>query len=141
MNSLDDMSNLFNLESRKLYALINYVSKSDMSIPKIIELYYQVTNVSSMITMLQQFDGIDKPLLSKINETKTIISEKFDSVLHPKILEHLSHQIENNIKFLQSNASSTKTKEEIEKEAQIYENLRKEMSTKEFVEQYDKGLK
>ncbi len=33
-----------------------------------------------------------------------------------------------------------KSKEEIENEAKKYEKLRQMMSTKEFVEQYDKGL-
>ena len=33
-----------------------------------------------------------------------------------------------------------KTKEQIENESQMFEELRKKMSTKEFVEQYEKGL-
>ena len=139
---LGDISNLFHVESEKLYSLFNNASESDLSLPKIVELYYQVMNVSSMINMIeQQSDAIEKSLKSEINETKTTISEKFDSTLHLKILASLSSQIENDMKHLQSNANIKKTKDEIEKEAQLYENLRKKMSTREFVEQYDKGHK
>ena len=45
-----------------------------------------------------------------------------------------------NLKLLGQN-SEQKTKEIIEKEALLYKNLRELMSTKEFVEQYEIGLK
>jgi len=41
---------------------------------------------------------------------------------------------------LKSNQGKEKTREIIEQEAELYEKLRATMSTKEFVEQYDKGL-
>ena len=42
-------------------------------------------------------------------------------------------------KTLQS-SSGEKTKDQIENESKMFEELRKKMSTKEFVEQYNKGL-
>jgi len=55
MASIDDISSMFHTESEKLENLINNAStKSELSIPEIIETYYQVTNVSSMTTMLKQ---------------------------------------------------------------------------------------
>ena len=44
-------------------------------------------------------------------------------------------------KQLQSSSSSDQSKEDIENQAKNFEQLREMMSTKEFVEQYDKGLR
>jgi hypothetical protein len=44
------------------------------------------------------------------------------------------------VKILQSRDSEQKSKEDTENDAKLYEELRQKMSTKEFVEQYDKGL-
>ena len=46
----------------------------------------------------------------------------------------------NNLKLL-GKESGKKSKEDIEKEAKLYKELREVMSTKEFVEQYATGLK
>jgi hypothetical protein len=43
-------------------------------------------------------------------------------------------------KNLQSGNSGDKSKEKIESDAKLFEELRQKMSTKEFVEQYDHGL-
>jgi hypothetical protein len=88
----------------------------------------------------QQFSGKDEhtSLLEKIQEIEIIISEKFNSVLHPQVMKKLSNLIENYMKELQSISTEHKLKQDIEKEAKIYEELRQVMSTKEFVKQYDK---
>ena len=141
MRNSDDVFGLNN-ESQKLEKIINTaLTKSDFSITEIIEVYYQVMNVSSTVTMLkQQFSGKDEhtSLLEKIQEIEIIISEKFNSVLHPQVMEKLSNLIENYMKELQSISTEHKLKQDIEKEAKIYEELRQVMSTKEFVKQYDK---
>jgi hypothetical protein len=142
MTSSDAISQMFDSESQKLQNLIDTAnSKTDLNIHEIVETYYQVMNVSSMATMLkEQADSEPTPLLSKIQETEKIISEKFDSIIHPKILEHLSMTIQEMTKNLQSGNSGEKSKEQIESDAKLFEELRQTMSTKEFVEQYGKGI-
>ena len=143
MDSIDDISSMFQTESEKLENLINNATtKSELSIHEIIETYYQIMNVSSMITMLKPQIDVDehKSFLEKIQETEKIISEKFNSTIHPQIMVQLTNSIENTTKNLQSDSNEEKSKEKIENEAKLYEDLRQKMSTKEFVEQYDKGL-
>jgi len=143
MASIDDVSNMFDTESEKLVDLINTAAtKSDLSLHEIIETYYQIMNVSSMITMLKQQIDVNEnqTLLDKITEIEHVISEKFNSVIHPQVIEQLAKSIQDTTKNLQSGSSEQKSKEDIENDAKLYEELRKKMSTKEFVEQYDKGL-
>ena len=140
MTSTDEISSMFDSESQKLE---NFLSKTseNMEISEIVETYYQVMNVTSMISMLkQQLDSEShKTLLKQIIKTEQLILGKFNTETHPKILENLSKSIQNMTKTLQS-SSGEKTKDQIENESQMFEELRKKMSTKEFVEQYDKGL-
>ncbi len=143
MTSIDDISGMFHTESKNLENLINNATtKSELSIPEIIETYYQIMNVSSMSAMLKQQHGGSNErnsLIEEIEETQKFISEKFDSNLHPSIMRQLSNSLTDITKTLQS-GTLDKSKDEIESEAKLYEKLRQTMSTKEFVEQYDKGL-
>ena len=69
--------------------------------------------------------------------------DNFTKSLHPEILTQLTNSIQNStesLKLLGQNYEQ-KTKETIEKEALLYKELRELMSTKEFVEQYDSGIK
>ena len=140
MTSADEISSMFDAESKKFENFLSKVS-DDMGISEIIETYYQVMNVTSMISMLkEQLDSENhKTLLERIEKTEQLISGKFNTETHPKILENLSKSIQDLTKTLQSNPNE-KTKEQIENESQMFKELRKKMSTKEFVEQYDKGL-
>ncbi len=143
MASTDDISSMFHTESGKLENLVNNASDSELSIHEIIETYYQIMNVSSMATMLnQQLGGSNdqNSLIKKIEETQKFISEKFDSNLHPSIMMQLTNSLADITKSLQSNDTVKKSKDEIETKAKLYEKLRQTMSTKEFVEQYEKGL-
>ena len=116
-------------------------TKNDLSIHDIVETYYQVMNVSSMASMLKQQAGTEYNSLSeKIQNVEKIISEKFNSQIHPKVTELLQSSIQETTKNLQSGNTGEKSKEETESDAKLFEELRKKMSTKEFVEQYDKGL-
>lgn len=138
----DNISQIFDSESQKLYNLFETVNlKTNMNIPEIIETYYQVMNVSSMVVMLkQQIDSESKELTEKIQQIENLISKKFDSVIHPKIMLKLSESIQNLTKNLQSGNSSEKSKEETESDAKLFDELRQTMSTKEFVEQYENGI-
>jgi hypothetical protein len=142
MASSEDILQMFDSETKKLQNIIDTAnSKIDMNIHEIVETYYQVMNVSSMAIMLkEQADSEPGSLLAKIRETEKMISEKFDSLTHPKILAKISLSIQEMIKNLQSGHSDEKSKEQIESDAKLFESLRQAMSTREFVEQYGKGI-
>lgn len=140
MTSSDEISQMFDTELEKLYNLINNATKINLSIYEIIETYYHIINTSSMITMLKEkIDSENASLLDKIHKTEKIISEKFDSDIHPKIMDYLNTCIQEDMQNLQW-GNREKSKEETESDAKLFEELRQKMSTKEFVEQYDQGL-
>jgi hypothetical protein len=88
----------------------------------------------------QQVDSHPKELLEKIRQTEKLISERFDSIIHPKIMETLSTSIQELSDNLQSGNSGEKSKEQTELDAKLFDELRQTMSTKEFVEQYENEL-
>ena len=142
MSSFEDISKMFHTEHEKLLSLMDLTSqKSDLSLHEIVETYYQIMNMTSMITMLkQQLDSnVHKSLLDEITETEALISKKFNDDIHPQILQNLTKSIQDTTTKLQSDTSG-KSPEEIEDNAKQFEELRQKMSTKEFVEQYGQGL-
>ena len=144
MDSGNDVSAVFDAESDKLFSMVNVgLAKPELPLSEIVEIYYQIINVSSLGTMLlQQFgDSAENQLLtSKIEKTQKFISEKFNLNLHCAITKHLTDSIADITKNLQSSSALEKSKEDIESEAKMYEQLRETMSTKEFVDQYEQGL-
>jgi peptidoglycan hydrolase CwlO-like protein len=134
----NDLLELFTSEYDKLENLVNGLNFDiELSVNQIVEIYYQITNVSSMIMVV-------KPQLDQNNDkilyVEKFISEKFNSIIHPKIMEHIANSISGITSNLQSINSEQKSKETIENEAKLYEKLREIMSTREFVKQYDTGL-
>jgi len=147
--SFEDSYKLFNSESEKLYKILEFTSnKEEKTILEITDMYYQVIMVRSLAKTLTQNFEIStnfehKKLIDKIEEIKKYLVDNFTKTLHPEILTQLTNSIQNstkNLKLLGQN-SEQKTKEIIEKEALLYKELRELMSTKEFVEQYEIGLK
>ena len=140
--SSNELIELFIIEFEKLENLSNQInSGNEFSVNQIVEIYYQITNVSSMIeVMKQQIDKSDLSSLEKISNAENFISEKFNSTIHPEIMTNIENSISEITKNLQSLGSDQKSKETIENEAKLYEKLREIMSTKEFVKQYDAGL-
>ena len=138
MSLPNDLLELFTSEFNKLENLVNGMN-FDVELPvnQIVEVYYQITNISSMITVVKpQLDQNN----TKILYVEKFISEKFNSIIHPKIMEHIVNSISSITRNLQSINSEQKSKETIESEAKLYEKLREMMSTREFVKQYDAGL-
>jgi len=138
MSLPNDLLELFTSEYDKLENLVNAMNFNDeLHVNQIVEVYYQITNVSSMIIVV-------KPQLDQNNDkilyAEKFISEKFNSIIHPKIMKHITNSISNITSNLQSINSEQKSKETIENEAKLYEKLREIMSTKEFVKQYDAGI-
>ena len=143
MSLPNDLLELLGSEYDKLENLVNTMNFDDeLNVNQIVEVYYQITNISSMIiVMKQQLDQTnDIASHEKILNTEKFISDKFNSDIHPKIIQSIAHSISNITGNLQSLNSEQKSKETIENEAILYEKLREIMSTKEFVQQYDAGL-
>ena len=140
--SSNDLIELFIIEFEKLENLANQInSGNELLVNQIVEIYYQITNVSSMLeVMKQQIDKSDLSSFEKISNVENFISKKFNSTIHPKIMNNIENSISEITKNLQSLDSDQKSKEIIENEAKLYEKLREIMSTKEFVKQYAAGL-
>jgi elongation factor P--beta-lysine ligase len=140
--SSNELFELFIIEFEKLENLANQInSENELDVNQIVEIYYQITNVSSLIeVMRQQIDKSNLSSFEKISNAENFISEKFNSTIHPKIMSNISNSVLEITKNLQSLNSEQKSKETIENEAKLYEKLRELMSTKEFVKQYDAGL-
>ena len=143
----EQSSELFDSESKKLQDTLESIQKkSDKTIPKIIDVYYQAIKVDSLAKVLKenfQTKSEYEALLGRIDKIQKFISEEFNASFHPKILTQLTDSIQKNTENLKllAKESGQKTKETIEKEASLYKELREIMSTKEFVEQYENGIK
>ena len=142
VNSLE----LLDSEFEKFQNLINSIPKnSKILIPDIVSLYFQATMVETLSKKLREdiSESEQQKHLEKINTIQKYVNENFSKSLHPEILSQLENSIQkstNDLKNLGQNPEE-KTKEIIENEAQLYKELRELMSTKEFVEQYDAGIK
>ena len=136
--SSNDILKIFSTEFDKLENLVNLIKfDNDLTVNQIVQVYYQITNISSMIVVIKQQL---KQSTEKILRTEKFINENFNSIIHPKIMDHIENSISIITTDLQSLNSGQKSKETIENEAKLYEKLREIMSTKEFVKQYDSGL-
>jgi hypothetical protein len=138
MSLPNDLLGLFTSEYDKLDNLVNALNfNAELHVNQIVEVYYQITSVSLMITVVKpQLDQNN----DKILHAEKFISEKFNSIIHPKIMEHITNSISDITSNLQSINSEQKSKETIETEAKLYSKLREIMSTKEFVNQYGAGI-
>lgn len=124
-------------ESENLQKQINTLLEQEkFAISDIVSTYYQAMNVKSMIDVLKNNSENTQNIL----DYEKIIKENFNSLLHPKILSYLHDTVSEYMNTLKENKTKQRTKDIIENEAKIYEELRQFMSTKEFVEQYDKGM-
>ena len=138
MSLPNDLLELFTSEYAALENLVNALNfNSELPVNEIVEVYYQITSLSSLITVVKsQLDKNNDAVL----RAETFISKKFNSAIHPKIMGHIETLISDITSNLQSANSEQKSNETIENEAKLYEKLREIMSTKEFVKQYDAGL-
>ena len=141
-NSLE----LLDSEFEKFQKLMDSIPKnSEKIIPDMVNLYFQATMVETLSKKLKEdISGSEQQKhLEKINTIQKYVDENFSKSLHPEILSQLINSIQqytDNLKLL-GQSTEEKTKEIIENEARLYKELRELMSTKEFVEQYDAGIK
>lgn len=146
-SSKRDLSNSLFLEYKKLKDNITYMIKNheSLNLEKIVGLYFQVINLTSMVKSLNEKNStveINSEELEKILEIEKYIDEEFNSHLHPLLIANLEKSIKDfkiKLKDIKSEHHS-KTKNEIENQAKAFEELRQIMSTREFVNQYDKVL-
>lgn len=141
MSANEDSANLFLHETDMLKQTIDEWSQKIEDIPmeQIVEIYYKVINVNSLSKISENPDDLTE-LQNKIKNAKNAIDETFNKSFHPLLMSKIQNSIEtikNELKEIQ-NTNNQKTKEKIEEQAKMYEDLRKLMSTKEFVEQYNK---
>ncbi len=143
----EDLSDSFIIESAKLEDAISSLSPLSEKLPldEIVALYHRIMNVNSLIQVLKQSisnnEQKDQRLLEKIKAAESLINDSFNEKFHPLILSQLNSSIQESMTSLKSSKKKERTKQVIEEEAKYYEKLRQTMSTKEFVEQYDKMIK
>jgi len=147
--SFEKSYDVFQLESEKLENSIQRIGeKSEKSLSDIVDVYYQVIKVDSMAKLLKEnfqtkAESKHQVLLERIDQVQNHLVEKFNTSLHPTILSYLTDLVTSKTEKLKALAKDPdqKSKERIEDEAKFYKELREIMSTKEFVEQYENGLK
>lgn len=140
---MDDIGKIFHAESEKLKDGIDRImAGSQYSAQEIVAVYYQVINLQSIITVLKLNASKDdnKTRSDKITETENLISEKFNLAVHPQIVAKLENSIRETAKNLQSDHSVKQSTQDIQRDAKLYEDLREQMSTKEFVQQYQRSI-
>ena len=148
-NTPDDTSfEIMNSEFEKLEQIIEFLPKnSEKTVSDIVTLYYQVIMVQTLVKKLSSiFESKtheNQNFSKRITKIETYLTENFKNSLHPEILLQLSISIKKSTETLKllGHNQVEKTKEKIEKEALLYKELRELMSTKEFVEQYETGIK
>jgi len=136
----NEIVDLFTFESNNLQKKINVALENSkkFSLQQIIEIYHQVINVASMAKILKENPNIEQNFHLAIQGTEKYVNEKFNNSLHPQIVSYLENSIEETRNDLKNINRDNKTKIEIENQAKMFEHLRQIMSTKEFVDQYDK---
>lgn len=122
-NDYQSFLNLIKLDIRKL------------TIPDIVSMYYKAISLKSSIMFLKKQSPHLQTDLTKI---RISLLENFDNDVHPKVLLYVTQQIDNMMKNLDTITSKSNYQQSYNEK---FEKLRKLMSTREFVEQYDKGLR
>jgi len=146
------VNNLFDSfvnESNKLQDKISLTKKKgdDIQLSEIINLYFQVSNVTSLAESLKKDNQFENEILEKtlikINQVEKYIGKEFNMTLHPFLISYLEKMIEISKNSLKNNQMdiASKTKKDIEDQARKFDYLRELMSTREFLQQYNKVLK
>ena len=137
----EKLCNIFQSESIELDNSIQQIEgKPEKSLSDIVAVYYQAIKVGSMAKSLKANYQVEH---ERIDDVEKNLVEKFNTSFHPTILSYLTDLVTSqtdNLRIL-AKESVQKSKEQIEEEAKSYKELREIMSTKEFVEQYQNGLK
>lgn len=148
ISSKNKFLDIFILESNKIQEDISkaLMNLENLYLEDIVGLYFNMINISSIAKAIKQNNEtvkkkIPEETLIKIQETQNHLHEKFNETLHPLLISTLEKRIiesKSNLKKANTNQKS-RTKKEIEDHAKNFEDLRRIMSTKEFVIQYAKA--
>ena len=137
----EKLCKIFQSESIELDNSIQQIEgKPEKTLSDIVEVYYQAIKVGSMAKSLKANYQVEH---ERIDDVEKNLVEKFNTSFHPTILSYLTDLVTSqtdNLRIL-AKESVQKSKEQIEEVAKSYKELREIMSTKEFVEQYQNGLK
>ena len=137
----EKLCKIFQSESIELDNSIQEIEgKPEKSLSDIVTVYYQAIKVGSMAKSLKANYQVEH---ERINDVEKNLVGKFNTSFHPTILSYLTDLVTSqtdNLRIL-AKESIQKSKEQIEEEAKLYKELREIMSTKEFVVQYENGLK
>jgi len=143
-DSFGEVSRSFRGEVASFEKMVSEVPANvgSLGIAGIVRCYYQVMKMSAMIRVLKpQSAGQGREdMLRQITCVERQIREKFDHGIHPAIMSHMAESVDRQTASLRESKGDGRTRETIEAEAKSFEKLREAMSTKEFVEQYDRGL-
>ena len=139
----NEPTDLFISESNNLQKKINAALENSVkfSLQQIVEIYHQVINVASMVKILKENPNVEQNFHLTIQEVEKFVNEEFNNSLHPQIVSYLENSIEETRNDLKNINKDNRTKIEIENQAKMFEHLRQIMSTKEFVDQYEKILR
>ena len=115
-------------EAARLSGMITDMeSVRDPSIPDIVSTYHQVMSVTAMASAQRQ---TDPGSAERVGEILDNIDSRFNAAVHPRMVAYLTRLVSDATDRLRSDPGSGS-----------YEDLREMMSTKEFVDQYGKGLR
>lgn len=124
------------VKSDMLDKILYTVADGDLSTDKIIEVYHLVLNVTAMVAaftiQLSASDSIPK----EHTRAERQIAE-FNSNVHPKLLAWIVESTKECAENLKMKDSGHGREDMSDK----YERLRQMMSTQEFLEQYDGGIR
>jgi len=143
--SFEEVSKMFLGEVAGFERMISEVPGDidSLGTAEIVRCYYQVMNMSSMIKALKpQSTGQGRAdMLRQITGVEKQIREKFDHGIHPAIMSQMAESVSRQTAFLRGSKRAGRRAGKVTgDEAGLFEKLREAMSTKEFVEQYDKEL-
>jgi len=111
-SSILTMSEILDSKFKKLEIQIDdaLTVSSKLDVPSAISLYHQVLNVSSIIQIFGQIENLElnDETKSLINNVKSLVSQKFNLILHPKFLAQLSESITDSINELKTQKKFSK---------------------------------
>jgi len=144
-SSFEETSKLFRGEVAGFERMISEArgGVGSLGTAEIVRCYYQVMSMSAMIKALKpQIAGRGgSDMLKQVTCVEKQIREEFDLGIHPAIMSHITESVSRQMASLRgSRRAGGGSKKITGDEAGLFEELREAMSTKEFVEQYDRGL-
>ncbi len=136
MTGLQDSTALLSAACGELARTIDGMPKRTLTNAEIVEAYYRAMSVISAESALRRQCKGGMKILSR----SAGLRRRFDETVHPRVKLELGDTIAKCAASLDAK-SHEKSESEIKAESAAYDLLRETMSTREFVMQYETGLK